>query len=233
LLYTTTATNILRAKYVNIAGVKDLGVIDTKNNFGINEIKCKEVLTATNTYDSVCMVFQDASSVLDLTLNPTGQDLSDVALTIKSAVSLNYFSQFTPVYVEFEKDLAVVKGIAFNNAGVPQKESMLFYKRIDSAATSASLYWGLTPADYFNEWKDTDITTVSIPVTTTVINGTDRVTSIYFTQLQTIDPIPSSGSTSSTLSSKVNGPAGTFSAFSLSNASISIDEDSIVKSQAD
>lgn len=29
LLYTTTATNILRAKYVNIAGVKDLGVINT------------------------------------------------------------------------------------------------------------------------------------------------------------------------------------------------------------
>lgn len=180
------------------------------------------------------MVFQDANSILDLTLNPTGQDLTDVALTIKSAVNLNYFNQFTPVYVEFEKDLAVVKGITFNNAGVPQKESMLFYKRTDSAATSASLYWGLTPADYFNEWKDTDITTVSIPVTTTVINGTDRVTSVYFTQLQTIDPIPSSSSTpSSTLSSKVNGPAGTFSAFSLSNASITINEDSIVKSQAD
>lgn len=129
MLYTTTATNILKAKYINIAGIKDIGVIDTKNNFGINEIKCKEVLTAANTYDSVCMVFQDASSVLDLTLSPTGQDLTDVGLTIKSAVSLNYFNQFTPVYVEFEKNLAVVKGITFNNAGVPQKESMLFYKR--------------------------------------------------------------------------------------------------------
>jgi len=56
---------------------------------------------------------------------------------------------------------------------------MLFYRR--DANTSQDVFWGLSPSAYFNELKEGDKTTVSIPVVITSFNGTTQTSYVRFT----------------------------------------------------
>ena len=241
MIYTTSATNVLRAQYILSDSKIDLGVVDTKSFLGIRDILCKEVTVSANKYEPVCILTQDANTILDITFEPKGNTPQTYDLEVKKTNSLNYFSDFLPVYIDFEEDIIAVKGRSFNKDNTPKSEAMLFYVR--NPDLTKDLYWGLNPSQYFNEWKETDITTVSIPVTAVVFDKDDN-NSVYirFTQTQTEAPSSSSSEDpSSGLDSlasindqiRVNQTReGGFSAFKISMTTLTINSPEIYKDEA-
>lgn len=140
----------------------------------------------------------------------------------------------TPLYMDFEQDIVAVKARSYDAQGIATSEAMLFYRR--DANTSQDVFWGLSPSAYFNELKEGDKTTVSIPVVITSFNGTAQTSYVRFTQTQTVEPVPSS--VSSFLSSRKRSASnedtnGSFKSLQTAIPSLDITDKEIYQADAD
>lgn len=237
LVHTTSTSNVVKAMFISEGFTKDFGVLDIGNNFGTDDILCKQVVLTSTTQQPVCIFVQDSNSLLDLTFAPTGTTEQDLQLTISKTRSLLGFNYMLPVYIDFEQDIVAVKARAYDTNGVATSEAMLFYRR-DTGATQ-NLFWGLSPSAYFNELKEGDVTTVSIPVVVASFNGTTQTNYVRFTQTQTVPPEPtSSSSTTSFLKSRRNSlgadeTKGSFKSFQTAVPSLDITDKEVYQPDAE
>ena len=126
---------------------------------------------AKSSYEPVCILTQFSNTFLDITFE-VSDDAGDVTLGVKKTNLLNYYSDFQPVYIDFEEDIVVVKGRSAT------AEAMLFYVR--NPALTSDLYWGLNPEEYYEEFVEGETTTPCIPVTAVTFD-TDKKTMIRIT----------------------------------------------------
>ena len=235
MIFTSRITNIVQAVFINEEYTLHLNQIDIGNSYGVEDVQCKQVVLNSTTQQPVCILVQDSNSLLDLTFSPSGTTEQDIKLEVSKTRSLLGFNYMFPIYIDFEQDIVAVKARSYNTDGVATGEAMLFYRR--DANTSQNLFWGLSPAAYFNELKEGDVTTVSIPVVVTTFNGDTQTNYVRFTQTQNQAPVPSSSSASSFLSSRRQSSndetKGSFSSLQTAIPSLVITDTEVYKENAE
>lgn len=231
MIYTTSTANVVKTLFINEYYVVDKGVLDIGNNYGTADILCKQVVLNSTTQQPVCILIQDSNSLLDLTFSPTGTQESDINLTISKTRSLLGFNYMLPVYIDFEQDIVAVKARSYDTNGVATSEAMLFYRRDEG--TTQNLFWGLSPSAYFNELKEGDITTISIPVVVTSFNAGTLTNYVRFTQTQTEPPAPSSKSFLRPRRIRADETKGSFKSLQTTIPSLDITDNEVYQSEAD
>lgn len=127
------------------------------------------------------MIIQFSDAILDITLNPTGKDETEIALAVASSTNLRNYGLYNPVYADFGKDLVVVKVRSTDAQEKINGEAIIFYNR---GGDNQLIFWGLSPTGYFDDAKVEDITTVSIPVIVASAKGEIVTNTVRFTQKQ-------------------------------------------------
>lgn len=183
LLFTTKIASELKANLITNSNVYDLGTVQRKKNYGISDINCKYLRQAADPskFEPVCLITQASNTFLDLTLSFTGKQ-AETKVAITKQKDFNYYSDYQPIYIDFDTEFVTVKGRIYDKTGAATKESMLIYSRKEGG--SSDLHWGLKPVDYLEEWKEGDITTPSIPVVISVVKNNKLLSKVRFTQLQ-------------------------------------------------
>jgi hypothetical protein len=113
-VHTTKASNVVKAAFISENFSVDFGVIDVGNNFGVEDIQCKQVVLTSSTQQPVCIFIQDSNALLDLTFAPSGTTQEDIKLSISKNRSLLGFNYMTPIYIDFEQDIVAVKARSYD-----------------------------------------------------------------------------------------------------------------------
>jgi hypothetical protein len=140
--------------------------IAVENNLSYRSITCKEIYDMSSELlpkkETACVVIHEGNNIKNFSFEVTQIEKGVISLKVTNEKTYNNYKDFVPLMVDFELDKMVVKARSYDNEGKPKSEAMLFYQR-DNRLTE-DLYWGMKPVEYYNDWKESQSSTDSIPL---------------------------------------------------------------------